>query len=264
MSKPFPYEIPTFVYVSGSTPYVFNMELKAEALKVAGILEHVASVFAAHGVSILQVFVAFGEISRLVVFADVKEKRLADQIARELRKVPTVLDVSYLEPVADGFAYCHLCFPPTVRGLRAIILSKQVYEGFFREGWSRFGTGFPILLYMLGFKAGYLAYEVHSKIAGGDAQAAVKVAEAFFQVLGYGRLEMRSIDDRRKEAICRVYDSFECDLFKGVGEIRAGFVRGLIGGWLAARWGVPEAEKVVAREEKCVAKATPTASFESG
>jgi predicted hydrocarbon binding protein len=34
-------------------------------------------------------------------------------------------------------------------------------------------------------------------------------------------------------------------------------LRALIGGWLAARWGVEEAENVIVREEKCVAKGDP-------
>ena len=45
------------------------------------------------------------------------------------------------------------------------------------------------MLCMLGFEAGRLAYQRHLEIAGGDAKAVVKVAEAFCQPLGYGKLE---------------------------------------------------------------------------
>jgi len=61
--------------------------------------------------------------------------------------------------------------------------------GFLKEGWRRFGTAFPAMLCMLGFEAGRLAYQRHLEIAGGDAKAVVKVAEAFCQPLGYGKLE---------------------------------------------------------------------------
>jgi len=251
-------EIPAFVHVPGSNPYVFYVELREEALRAVGILERVAGVFAKHGVPILQVrMLISGETHYLVVFADVKDRGLAEKLVSELKEVPYAVRASFSEPLVSGFAYCERCYPPTVRGERAIVLSRQVYEGFLREGWRRFGTAFPILLFMLGFEAGRLAYPRHLEIAGGDARAAVKVAEAFFQMLGYGRLEVPRIDDARREATYRVYDSFECELFKDVGEIRAGLVRGLIGGWLAARWGVPSATEIVVREEKCIAKGDP-------
>jgi len=254
----FPVELPAFVHVPGSNPYVFYLELRGEALEAVGVLERVSGIFAKHGVPILQVnAAASGETGRLIVFVDLKDEKLADKLADELGKVPYALRAYYSKPTVSGFAYCDRCFPLTVGGQRAIILSRQVYEGFFREGWRRFGTAFPIMLYMLGFESGRLAYQRHLEMAGGDAGAAVKVAEAFFQLLGYGRLEFLRIDDARREAVYRVHGSFECELFKGAGEIRAGFVRGLIGGWLAARWGVEEAEDVIVREEKCIAKGDP-------
>jgi predicted hydrocarbon binding protein/predicted amino acid-binding ACT domain protein len=256
--EPFPTEIPIFVHVAGSTPYVFYLELKGEALEAVGVLEQVTDVLAGQGVPILQVSViASSGTVKLVVFADVRERKLVDKLVTELGKVPYAINISYSGPLVDGFAYCDRCFPITVRGQRAVLFSRQVYEGFFREGWRRFGTAFPIMLYMLGFESGRLAYQRHLEVAGGDVKAVVKVAEAFFQLLGYGRLEVLKIDDARREAVYRVYDSFECELFKGEGEVRAGFIRGLIGGWLAARWDISEAEGIVVREEKCIAKGDP-------
>ena len=81
--------------------------------------------------------------------------------------------------------------------------------------------------------------------------------EAFFQLLGFGRLEFLRVDDRGMEAAYRVYDSFECELFRGAGEIKSNFVRGVAGGFLAERWGVSDPDEVVVREEKCVAKGDP-------
>jgi len=45
------------------------------------------------------------------------------------------------------------------------------------------------MLYLLGFEAGRRAYRDLAYIAGGDRDAEVKVAQSFFQMLGYGRLE---------------------------------------------------------------------------
>ena len=191
------------------------------------------------------------------MFADVKDKKTADAVARELKNVPYALQAWYSKPLVKGFAYDEHCFPLTLEGQRAIIMRRAVYENFFKEGWRRFGTAFPIMLYMLGFEAGKSAYKDHSRIAGGDRKAELEVAKAFFQLMGYGRLEIPIVDDVKREAVYRVYDSFECEVFKGAGEIRSGFVRGLIGGWFAARWGIEKAEGIAVRGEKCIAKGDP-------
>jgi hypothetical protein len=173
--EPFPTEIPIFVHVAGSTPYVFYIELKGEALEAVGVLEQVTDILAGQGVPILQVsvIVSSGTV-KLIVFADVREEGLVGKLVNELGKVPYTINVSYTGPLVDGFAYCDRCFPLTVGGQRAIILSRQVYEGFLKEGWRRFGTAFPVMLYMLGFESGRLAYQRHLEVAGGDVKAAVK------------------------------------------------------------------------------------------
>ena len=99
---------------------------------------------------------------------------------------------------------------PTHARKRARHYHAQIrFTRVFKEGWRRFGTAFPVLLYMLGFEGGKHAYKDHARIAGGDAQAAVKVAEAFFQLHGYGKPEFLRIDDAWRGAVVRVYDSFE-------------------------------------------------------
>jgi len=89
----------------------------------------------------------------------------------------------------------------------------------------------------------------------------VRLAKALFQMLGYGRIELLRIDDARREAVVRVYDSFACELFRGAGEIRGNFIRGLITGWLAARWHVKKLEEITAREVKCIARGDPYCQY---
>jgi hypothetical protein len=113
----FPVELPAFVHVPGSNPYVFYLELRGEALEAVGVLERVSGIFAKHGVPILQVNVAAsGEAGRLIVFADLKDEKLADKLVGELEKVPYALRAYYSKPTVSGFAYCDRCFPLTVRG----------------------------------------------------------------------------------------------------------------------------------------------------
>lgn len=79
--------------------------------------------------------------------------------------------------------------------------------------------------------------------------------------MGFERLEFLTIDEARKEATVRVYDSFVCQLFIGTREIRGNFVRGFVAGWLAGHWGISGEYEVLAREVKCIAKGDPYCEF---
>jgi len=88
----FPCKIVRYVYVLGATPYVFYVDLKAEALKAVGVLEHMTHIFAGFRIPILQInVISSNELLRIVVFADVKDEKTADAIARELKNVPYAL-----------------------------------------------------------------------------------------------------------------------------------------------------------------------------
>ncbi len=257
-----PYEVGRFSYVPGTRPYLFRLVLSSEALRAVGVLEKIIRIFAENGISLLQLKVSASSGGKLsiVLIADFKgREHLLEHVSRELSKVEFVESVRVIPPVVEGVVVDALSFPLTLMGQRVVIYRRAVYEGFIKSGWSRFGSAYGVLLYLAGFEAGRLAYRDHAQLVR-DPLAQVRLAEALFQMLGYGILRVVRLDDERREAVARVYESFECELFKGAGEIRGSFVRGLIAGWLAERWGVKE-EDILAREVKCIARGDPYCEY---
>ncbi|MEZ0346376.1 MAG: ACT domain-containing protein [Infirmifilum sp.] len=256
-SHPLRYEAGRLVLRPGTRPYMFHMILRGEALWTKGVIAAMARVFADHDVNILQVKTsAIDDKVVVIVFADFKgAEDKVELVSRELRKLTPVESLRVVPPLADGIAVDTVSFPVSLSDERAIIIRKSLYSGFIRGGWERFGAPYAALLYAVGLDAGHSTFTRHASLSP-DPGVQVRLAQAFFQTQGFGVLEVVKLDDGDKEATIRVYDSFECELFKGAGGPRSGFVRGLLAGWLAARWGL-EFGDIVAREEKCIAKGDP-------
>jgi len=252
----FPYVVGRLAVVPEAVPFVFHIRFKPEALTAVGVLNKLVDILAEMGIPILLLKVSatrVGEAFTATLIADLKGKeRMAEDIAKKMKRVPYVSDVLYAPPIVDGVAIDHYHFPLLMQDERVVIFSQPIYEGLVKDGWQRFGTPYAILLYTVGYGAGLRAYENHSKIV--DRRHAWKLFEYYLLAVGLGRFDIVRLDDERKEAIIRVYDSFECQLFPGAGEIRGNFIRGLIAGWLAGYWGVTGEFEVLAREVKCIAK----------
>ncbi|MEM1523041.1 MAG: hypothetical protein QW407_06165 [Thermofilaceae archaeon] len=251
-----PYVVGRLAVVPGAVPFVFHIRFQPEALTAVGVLDRLVDVLAEMGAPILLLKVSAaraGDALTATLIADLKGKeRMAEDIAQRMKRAPYVSDVLYAPPIVDGVAIDPFSFPLLMQGERAIIFSRPIYEGLVKEGWQKFGTPYAILLYTVGYGAGLRAYEEHSKIV--DRRHAWKLFESYLLAVGFGRFEIIRLDDERREAVVRVYDSFECQLFRGAGEIRGNFIRGLIAGWLAGYWGVTGEFEVLAREVKCTAK----------
>lgn len=249
-----PYEVGRIAVRPGTKPYIFQVKLGRGALPAVGLIARIGQVFADLSISILQLKVSsIREVTRVIIIADLKEREnLMQRILEELKKLEYCEEVSVIPPIAEGIAIDTLSFPLLLGGKRAVIMRDLFYEGLFKSGWERFGVAYSVLLYSAGFDAGRSAFRHHRELSQ-SPELIVKIAEALFQMLGYGVLEILKIDDASREAVARVYSSFECELFKGSGEARGSFVRGMLAGWFAERWGVPY-EEVVAREYKCIAR----------
>lgn len=258
-----PYEVGRIAIAPGTVPFVFRVVFQPEALTAVGVLAKLVDTLTEMGIPILLLKISAvraGEALTAILIADLKGKeRMIDDLVQKIKRAPYVSDVQYAPPVTNGIAMDVFSFPLTLRGVRSVILTREVYEGLIKEGWARFGTPYAILLYTAGYGAGLRAYAEQAKITGEPDIR--KLNEAMFQALGFGRLEIVSLDDARREAVVRIYDSFECQLFLGAGEIRGNLVRGLVAGWLAGHWGVSGEFEVLAREVKCVAKGDPYCEF---
>lgn len=257
------YEVGRIVAVPGSRPYLFHLTLDPASLTAAGVLEKITDGFTKENISILQMktsTVGQDRPVKIIIIADFKGKeKLAKELAEKFKHISYVKSVKLSPPITEGTAVDIFSFPLTFLGSRAVIFREPVYRGLIVGGWKHFGVPYAILLYTTGYEAGRLAYAAHMNVV--TASEARRFAEAIFQLLGLGRLEFVRLDDRTREAVIRVHDSFECQLFLGAGEIRGNFIRGIIAGWLAGHWNVGEDEEAFAREVKCIAKGDPYCEY---
>lgn len=247
--------------LQGKKPYLYYLLLREDALSATGILEEITGVFAKRKIPILSLNVSTAPVLKIIIAADLTgREQQAGELAAQFKGKMYVQDVRYSPPLFEGVAIDQYSFPLFISGTRTLLFEKAVYEGMLKIGWGRFGTPYAILLYLAGFGAGLRAYESQVTLTR-DPNLQLSFAMAYFQMLGFGRLEILKIDDKRMEAEFRVYESFECEVFRGVGEIRGNFVRGLTAGWFAGRWGITDPDKVIARERKCIAKGDPYCEY---
>ncbi len=136
-------------------------------------------------------------------------------------------------------------------GERAVVLRRLAYETLLKRMGEKYGMGFEVMLYFVGFELGYYAYENHRELLGDEIDMLFKAKCELFKGLGYGVLEVVKFSYGR--AVSRVYESFECELFKGSGRPASHFIRGMITGWDAAAWNA-KIDDVKSVEEKCIAK----------
>ncbi len=257
------YDVYRGVYDPDSHPYIFYIILSPESLTAIGVLGKITKVFEEKGVPILHVTLSApqrGHLLKIIIVADMNgREKLAEELARRLGEIPYVKEVRWAPPITPGNAIDVFSHPLTIHGSRAVMMREPVYRGLIKSGWERFGTAYAVLLYAAGYEAGLFSYKEHVKFAPEPDTG--KLAAALFQMLGYGKLEFVKVDDEKREAIVRVYDSFECSLFPDAGEIRGNFVRGMIAGWLAGHWSLPGDEEAFAKEVKCIAKGDPYCEY---
>ena len=255
------YEWGRCVLMRGTEPYFFNIILKPETLLESGPLQQILDIFYKYKLPILVIKSSTppGEPKRLLIATDMKGKKdLTKTIKKEITSIPGVEEVEYAPPLFDGVALDMWSFPLTFSGERVIFMRRELYEKMLKEGWERLGGSFGALLYCAFFKAGQELYSRFYSKYKGEGGDPIRLAEELFRLFGYGILEFVKLTD--KEAVARVYDSFECNAFKGAGEPRGAIVRGLLAGWAAAYWGASR-DEITVKEEKCIAKGDPYCQY---
>ncbi len=178
------------------------------------------------------------------------------EIAKELLKIEQIADVEVIDPLFDGFTSGRF-FPPKLWGERAIILREPGYRAFARNLRERLGSGYAAILYYIGFEMGANYFSAHKKVAGESFENLVKLSEAMFMQVGFGILKWIKIDTVGGLVIARVWDSFECELFKGGNEPSSHFIRGMLAGWASRLL----EKEVSAVEVKCIAMGDPYCEF---
>ncbi len=251
-----PYEVGRYVYLPGHNPFGFFIKLSPKALVTYGIMEAIAHVFASRNISILHFKMSRpipGKPLYFLIFADIKEENLLNELVKELKKVKYVKEVNVIKPVFNGFTSDTFFFPLTAMNERVIIIRKSLYQGIIKKLREELGSGYEAVLYYMGFEMGKNSYNDCLKIAKDNEDIIPKVFEELFRIFGFGVLKFTNILPGI-ECRARVYDSFECELFKGSGTVSSHLVRGILAGWFACFSRVYDISRVRAIELKCIAR----------
>jgi len=137
-------------------------------------------------------------------------------------------------------------------GFRVMVFAQPAFGAFIRAVQGTLGASGMALLYHMGFSLGNYAFKGHlpPPSVKNRYEIAMAITREFIRASGIGRVELVSLDRRACSARVRVWDSFECELFKGSTSPSSHFVRGIIAGWLSAYFGW----EVYAEETKCIAR----------
>ena len=208
----------------------------------------------------LKVYQPYGSSDIVVIFfLDITSLDTSpESLYESLKKVPIFKRVELIKPVIDGLIMDTCSFPQFLAEERAVVFRRANYEAWIRKMREKYGDAFNAILYHIGFEAGQNAYKHLSRKYDTSDRNLLKIASEFAKVLGYGVFDVDKFSSR--EAIVKVYGSFECELFGNSGEPEGHLVRGMIAGFVAAIWNV-EMDDVEARETRCIAKGDPYCEF---
>jgi len=232
------------------------IQFKPEALYAVGILRKILEVLAENEIPILYITSSIlkeGRPLNIMMIVDFSKSRVPEaMLVRKLKEIDFVDDVKIYSSKTKNLFVDRFFERLNLQGRRCIIFRDSIYYGLFKSVVDAFGTGGASLLYQFGKLVGKKAFEDHIAWAE-DNKEVITVMEEVFRAVGFGKLEIVSIDRIRKVVYARIYDSFEGELFRGSGNMSCNFIRGILAGWFSRYFN----SNVVAEELKCIAKGDP-------
>ncbi len=261
--RQWPFRFQLFVYEPGRRVIGFHLVLDPRSIYRAGIIGGITNVFASRGIPIINFAVSLTpfEKNHCVLYVDLSNNEDVDvmDLLSDLKHVPYVVDVILIKPLFDGFVANPYFFPLIFGDERAVIFLKRGYEGLIKHGRKKLGSGFDAILYLEGYNLGANTFlRWYKELADKSSENLLKMAKTLFQQVGYGIIVIESVNTERAEAIIRIYDNFECELFRGSDKPESHLVRGMIAGWFSQFFN----KNVIAIETKCIAKGDPYCEFQ--
>ena len=238
------------------------VRMREEALYGVGIMSRISKALSEMGIPILTAKVGFsdGSLDFFLVLDltgnPVDEKALAERISG----IPYVYEVVPIPPLKGGVIVDDYHFPPTLFGERMLMLRFPVLEAMIKGGYETFGRIYAVWLYHVGFRIGRDTFASQLLMFNTRSVELFDLSASFFKHDGFGIMEVRRVDLEGRKAVIRVYDSFECSMFKGLGKPMGHFVRGMLAGWASEFFG----KELSAKETKCLANGDEYCEFEIG
>jgi len=200
--------------------------------------------------------------SRLIVYFDVKDPKVIDEMVSDILRLGFVEDVKVLKPKIPGLLIDTESFPLRM-GVkqRAIVFGDIIYRGLLRESRRRFGSTAEAFLFYLGLFSGEEAARSDMELAfqlniRDPVLVFSTITAPLMKALGYCSIEIVKIEPENT-SIIRVYDSFECEIGKPSDKPFSHFLRGFIAGLFSGLF----KQKYTVKETKCIAKGDPYCEF---
>jgi len=255
MSKSKVLDCGRYIYLPRRRLAGYAIKFSPESLLKIGILKEITEILTDNKVPILFLSLSrpsLGEPLDALLFVDLTDSEISEhELRNELNQVNYVADVKLIKPIFDGMLVDVYFEKLSMGSRRAVLFREPLYSALIKETVKRLGSGGFALLYHIGVFMGKNVYKDYLKILGKeDPESLIELGKAFFRMSGFGIFEIVYIDFERKEALLRVYDSFECSLYRNEKTPMSNLVRGIFAGWFSELLKNPE---VKVAETRCIA-----------
>ncbi len=181
------------------------------------------------------------------------EDIVREEINRE--KIDVVKEIKIFDH-SNGFDADAYHFPLTVGNTRAVIFPLSVLEGFIIRLKNSFD---PLIVQTILW---YQGREIGERISesyreSGIGIHAIEMLKAKALSFGWAHMEVPQLDEKDRKAVVRLFDNWECGMFKDSAVPRSHFLRGIIAGFFSSLFKV----EVDATEVKCTSKGDPYCEF---
>ncbi|MEM2940788.1 MAG: 4-vinyl reductase [Thermoproteota archaeon] len=240
----------SFTVTRGETPTPLLTTLsKKHGLKIVGLVRESVTIKEETEVSIF-----------LETPEKMERKKLENLIKKEIEneKIEGVKDIRVFDHMGNFDADVYH-FPITIGGSRAVIFSPPILEGLVKGFRESFGTTIvQTILWNQGKEIGKTIVEMYKKDFGlSKARDVLEMLRARALMFGWARMEIVTFNEVKRRAVIRVFDNWECSIFKGSNEPQSHFIRGILAGFFNAIFG----EGFYAAEVKCIAKGDSYCEF---
>jgi predicted hydrocarbon binding protein/predicted amino acid-binding ACT domain protein len=234
-----------------------------------GALASTLSLLAKHEINILGIIsesISKKEVIEVSMFLEVPEKevdaldlerKLRDEINKE--KIEVVKELKVFEHL-KGFDADVYHFPLTVGPVRVVVFPLPVLVAMVKNLRTSLNpTAVQTILWYMGKEVGSSMKEGHERaFAARDIDSVLALLRADLALLGWSLVEIVNLDEEKRSATLRLFDNWECGMFKGSSEPQSHLIRGLLAGFFSSLFKV----EVEAKETKCIAKGDPYCEFE--
>ena len=233
-----------------------------------GVLASTLSLLAKHEINILGIVsesISKKEVVEVSMFIETSspisanelESKLKDEMSRE--KIEVVKELKVFEHL-KGFDADVYHFPLTVGPVRVVVFPLPVLVAMVKNLRTSLNpTAVQTILWYAGREIGSSMKEGHERaFATRDIDSISALLRVDLALLGWSLVEIVKLDKEKRSATLRLFDNWECGMFKGSSEPQSHFIRGLLAGFFSSLFKV----EMEAKETKCIAKGDPYCEFE--